>query len=119
MRLPAFKQPVEYSNNPVDSCTYPNELATARSLLSSPSANSLAVEVPQGIFGVPLITSIPYANVAISLFNEHGESYIYGYVPIVVAKCGVFLKEKGRSYYTPSSTTANTPKQLMLRVFSG
>ncbi|KAF2995682.1 hypothetical protein E8E13_002846 [Curvularia kusanoi] len=50
--------------------------------------------VPQGIFGVPLITSIPYANVAISLFNEHGESYIYGYVPIVVAKCGVFLKEK-------------------------
>ena len=51
----------------------------------------------QGIFGVPLIQSIPYANVAISLFNEHGESYIYGYVPIVVAKCGVFLKEKGRS----------------------
>ncbi|KAI4694279.1 hypothetical protein J4E81_006495 [Alternaria sp. BMP 2799] len=47
-----------------------------------------------GIFGVPLIQSIPYANVAISLFNEHGESYIYGYVPIVVAKCGVFLKEK-------------------------
>ncbi|OAG02867.1 RhoGAP-domain-containing protein [Paraphaeosphaeria sporulosa] len=51
-------------------------------------------EVPRGIFGVPLITSIPYANVAISLFNESGESYIYGYVPIVVAKCGVFLKEK-------------------------
>ncbi|PSN66551.1 RhoGAP-domain-containing protein [Corynespora cassiicola Philippines] len=49
---------------------------------------------PRGIFGVPLITSIPYANVAISLFNETGESYIYGYVPIVVAKCGVFLKEK-------------------------
>lgn len=52
---------------------------------------------PKGIFGVPLITSIPYANVAISLFNEAGESYIYGYVPIVVAKCGVFLKEKGTS----------------------
>jgi GTPase-activating protein SAC7 len=49
----------------------------------------------RGIFAVPLITSIPYANVAISLFNETGESYIYGYVPIVVAKCGVFLKEKG------------------------
>ncbi|KAH7384048.1 Rho-GTPase-activating protein 5 [Phaeosphaeria sp. MPI-PUGE-AT-0046c] len=50
--------------------------------------------VQPGIFGVPLIQSIPYANVAISLFNEHGESYIYGYVPIVVAKCGVYLKEK-------------------------
>lgn len=46
---------------------------------------------------MPLIQSIPYANVAISLFNEHGESYIYGYVPIVVAKCGVYLKEKGKS----------------------
>jgi hypothetical protein len=43
-----------------------------------------------------LHTSIRYANVAISLFNDEGQSYIYGYVPIVVAKCGVFLKEKGR-----------------------
>ncbi|KAK8163781.1 hypothetical protein IWX90DRAFT_415608 [Phyllosticta citrichinensis] len=51
-------------------------------------------EKPKGIFGVPLQESIKYANVAISLFNEQGESYIYGYVPIVVAKCGVFLKEK-------------------------
>ncbi|EKG16805.1 hypothetical protein MPH_06008 [Macrophomina phaseolina MS6] len=51
-------------------------------------------EKPRGIFGVPLQDSIKYANVAISLFNEEGESYIYGYVPIVVAKCGVFLKEK-------------------------
>ncbi|KOS19679.1 Rho-GTPase-activating protein 5 [Escovopsis weberi] len=47
-----------------------------------------------GIFGVPLRTSIVYANVAISLVDENGQSYIYGYVPIVVAKCGVFLKEK-------------------------
>jgi len=43
-----------------------------------------------------LHTSIRYANVAISLFNDEGQSYIYGYVPIVVAKCGVFLKEKGK-----------------------
>ena len=50
---------------------------------------------PQGIFGVPLRQSITYANVAISLVDEDGKSYIYGYVPIVVAKCGVFLKEKG------------------------
>ena len=47
-----------------------------------------------GIFGIPLRQSIQYANVAISL-EENGQSYIYGYVPIVVAKCGVFLKEKG------------------------
>lgn len=56
---------------------------------------------PQGIFGVPLRQSIVYANVAISLVDDNGKSYIYGYVPIVVAKCGVFLKEKGRCY-TPS-----------------
>ena len=50
---------------------------------------------PSGIFGIPLATSIKYANVAISLTKENGESYTYGYVPIVIAKCGVFLKEKG------------------------
>ncbi|KAK2793016.1 hypothetical protein FQN52_002164 [Onygenales sp. PD_12] len=49
---------------------------------------------PSGIFGVPLNVSITYANVAISLSREDGSSFIYGYVPIVVAKCGVFLKEK-------------------------
>ncbi|RFU34630.1 hypothetical protein B7463_g1729, partial [Scytalidium lignicola] len=54
-------------------------------------------EHPTGIFGVPLRQSITYANVAISLVDDDGKSYIYGYVPIVVAKCGVFLKEKGES----------------------
>ncbi|RKF82587.1 Rho-GTPase-activating protein 5 [Golovinomyces cichoracearum] len=52
------------------------------------------VDQPAGIFGVPLRKSITYANVAISLVDGEGKSYIYGYVPIVVAKCGVFLKEK-------------------------
>lgn len=60
-----------------------------------PSTESRA----QGIFGVPLRQSITYANVAISLIDENGQSYIYGYVPIVVAKCGVFLKEKGTAKY--------------------
>lgn len=58
-------------------------------------------ETPSGIFGVALQDSIRYANVAISLTNERGESYIYGYVPIVVAKCGVFLKEKGELRLSP------------------
>lgn len=51
-------------------------------------------EPSPGIFGVPLKQSIQYANVAISLVDAQGKSYIYGYVPIVVAKCGVYLKEK-------------------------
>lgn len=67
------------------------------------SSNSFVVKITkyfkatghQGIFGVPLRESITYANVAISLVDAEGKSYIYGYVPIVVAKCGVYLKEKG------------------------
>ncbi len=55
----------------------------------------ILVQAPVGIFGVPLSVSIKYANVAISLTNDEGQSYVYGYVPIVIAKCGVFLKEKG------------------------
>ncbi|KAK7520739.1 hypothetical protein IWZ03DRAFT_413448 [Phyllosticta citriasiana] len=67
-----------------------------RTLFSRPEliVSKTDQEKPKGIFGVPLQESIKYANVAISLFNEQGESYIYGYVPIVVAKCGVYLKEK-------------------------
>ena len=64
----------------------------------SPHADQNTVEEPSGIFGVPLGVSIRYANVAISLTNEDGESFIYGYVPIVVAKCGIFLKEKGKQH---------------------
>jgi hypothetical protein len=65
---------------------------------------------PQGIFGVPLRQSITYANVAISLVDEDGKSYIYGYVPIVVAKCGVFLKERGMyQYKTYYSSARNGP----------
>lgn len=58
-------------------------------------AELTTVTEPSAIFGVPLRQSIGYANVAISLVDAEGKSYIYGYVPIVVAKCGVYLKEKG------------------------
>ncbi|KAL1998102.1 hypothetical protein VTN02DRAFT_6854 [Thermoascus thermophilus] len=64
-----------------------------RFLFRKDKLTALAAQ-PRGIFGVPLNVSIKYANVAISLTNDNGESFIYGYVPIVVAKCGVFLKEK-------------------------
>ena len=63
--------------------------------------------VPQGIFGVPLAESIKYAYVAISLVDENEEPFIYGYVPIVVAKCGVFLKEKGMFDADPTTSIAD------------
>jgi hypothetical protein len=53
------------------------------------------VTTNNAVFGVALIESVPYANVTISLFYEGGESSIYGYIPKVVGKCGVFLKERG------------------------
>lgn len=48
-----------------------------------------------GVFGVHLHTSIRYANAAISLYNDENQAYTYGYVPILIAKTGIFLKEKG------------------------
>ncbi len=73
------------------------ERLTRKSVIE-PAAETTGPSEPQpapGIFGVPLRQSITYANVAISLVDGEGKSYIYGYVPIVVAKCGVYLKEKG------------------------
>lgn len=49
------------------------------------------------VFGVPLETSITYANTAITLTTDTGQSKIYGYVPVVVAKCTVYLKMHGTS----------------------
>ncbi|KAF2018600.1 hypothetical protein BU24DRAFT_418122 [Aaosphaeria arxii CBS 175.79] len=76
-----------------------------------------------GVFGVPLSTSIPYANTEVSLFDENGKPYVYGHIPIVVGKCGFFLKENGtetdRVLTTPGNdshveqliTTFNSPER--------
>jgi hypothetical protein len=47
------------------------------------------------VFGVTLAESIRYANVAISLYDADGKMFTYGYIPIVLAKTGVYLKAKG------------------------
>ncbi|ORY84622.1 Rho GTPase activation protein [Leucosporidium creatinivorum] len=55
--------------------------------------------LPQGssgegrVFGVSPEQSLKYASVAISMVGPDGKPYVYGYVPIVVAKCGMMLKE--------------------------
>ncbi|EIM91464.1 Rho GTPase activation protein [Stereum hirsutum FP-91666 SS1] len=45
------------------------------------------------VFGKPLKESLKYASVQISTANSNGELYVWGYIPVVVAKCGLFLKE--------------------------
>lgn len=51
------------------------------------------------VFGAALNQSIVYANVAISVADATGNTYIYGYIPIVVAKICVFAKDMGISIY--------------------
>jgi GTPase-activating protein SAC7 len=54
--------------------------------------------VPNGVvFGKPLKESLRYANVQISTADANGDLYVWGYIPVVVAKCGLYLKENGAS----------------------
>ncbi|KAL1666918.1 Rho GTPase activation protein [Schizophyllum commune] len=45
------------------------------------------------VFGKPLRESLRYASVQISTANANGELYVWGCIPVVVAKCGLYLKE--------------------------
>lgn len=47
------------------------------------------------MFGAPLPEALKQSSVAISLINQDGEQYVWGYVPAVVAKIGLFLKQHG------------------------
>lgn len=52
-------------------------------------------EVERKVFGVSLQVSLRYANVSISIEDDKGRKIIWGYIPIIVAKCGKHLKEYG------------------------
>ncbi|KAG9001421.1 hypothetical protein FRB94_004786 [Tulasnella sp. JGI-2019a] len=47
------------------------------------------------VFGKPLRESLKYASVHISTATATGDLYVWGYIPVVVAKCGLYLKENG------------------------
>ncbi|EKM58504.1 uncharacterized protein PHACADRAFT_252881 [Phanerochaete carnosa HHB-10118-sp] len=51
------------------------------------------VHPPSAIFGRPLRDSLKRANVQISTAGTGGELYVWGHIPVVVAKCGLYLKE--------------------------
>ncbi|KAK1927239.1 Rho GTPase activator [Papiliotrema laurentii] len=46
-----------------------------------------------GVFGIPLDESVRYASVQISTQDQDGSLHIWGVIPVVVAKCGLYLKE--------------------------
>lgn len=61
---------------------------------SSGGGGGLAAGSAAGlIFGVPLVTSLKNASVQISTAGPDGALYVWGYIPVVVAKCGLYLKE--------------------------
>ncbi|KAF9525630.1 Rho GTPase activation protein, partial [Crepidotus variabilis] len=45
------------------------------------------------VFEKTLRESLKYASVQISTANANGDLYVWGYIPVVVAKCGLYLKE--------------------------
>uniref|UniRef100_A0A0D2YF04 Rho-GAP domain-containing protein n=2 Tax=Fusarium oxysporum TaxID=5507 RepID=A0A0D2YF04_FUSOF len=67
------------------------------------------------VFRLPLPTSIRYANVAISRIDEDGVARIYGYIPIIVAKTGVYLKEKATAVEDIFATTGNPVRMSELQ----
>ncbi|KAF4437105.1 RhoGAP domain-containing protein [Fusarium austroafricanum] len=73
-------------------------------------------ETLPAVFGVPLLISIKYANVDISLVDEAGVSRIYGYIPLVVAKTGVFLKAKATEVEDIFATTGNPVRMSELQL---
>ena len=63
--------------------------------LSKNSNSEPSQEPIQTVLGASLSEVVRFANVAINLQNEKGESFVYGYVPTYIAKIGLFLKDKG------------------------
>ncbi|CAG8452150.1 16213_t:CDS:10, partial [Dentiscutata heterogama] len=57
----------------------------------------------RGIFGVDLAEGIEYARVPICMAGPDGKQYIYGYIPTIVAKCGMYLKEQGFGNKNPKN----------------
>ena len=46
------------------------------------------------------MSAIEYASVPICMAGADGRQYVYGYIPTIVAKCGMYLKEKGIVTYS-------------------
>ncbi|KAI9322241.1 Rho GTPase activation protein [Dichotomocladium elegans] len=61
------------------------------------ASNFKTMEMPivgKAVFGIPLAESIKYARVSISYIDDRTGKKCYGAIPVIVAKCGSFLKEE-------------------------
>ncbi|KAI0972498.1 Rho GTPase activation protein [Xylaria arbuscula] len=73
------------------------------------------IEQPSPIFGISIRQSITYANVRITLKNEQGASYAWGYVPVIVAAVGVFIKEQGLDVEDIFALSGNPARLMQLQ----
>ncbi|KAG8712396.1 hypothetical protein FRC11_000258 [Ceratobasidium sp. 423] len=75
--------------------TWWKQFKNAQGVILRRDPDDLVRHAPHTVFGIPLRESLRYASVQISTANPQGELYVWGYIPVVVAKCGLFLKENG------------------------
>ncbi|CAE7066469.1 unnamed protein product [Rhizoctonia solani] len=73
--------------------TWWKQFKNAQGAILKRDPDELVKHTPHTVFGIPLRASLRYASVQISTANPQGELYVWGYIPVVVAKCGLFLKE--------------------------
>lgn len=59
--------------------------------------------LPGTIFGQPLHYVLKCSSVPIRLADVNGEPYIWGYIPAIVAKTGLHLKQHGMSHIRKSN----------------
>ncbi|PHZ16961.1 Rho GTPase activation protein [Rhizopus microsporus ATCC 52813] len=58
------------------------------------SQRRFSAMVEKGVFGIPLVDSICYAHSRISFVDQRTGKDCNGVIPIVIAKCGSFLKQE-------------------------
>ncbi|KAI0104326.1 Rho GTPase activation protein [Nemania sp. FL0031] len=73
-------------------------------------------EKPSPIFGVPLQQSITYANHPVLLIGESGKNNVFGYLPVLVAKVGSFLKDEGIYVEDVFALNGNPARIMQLQI---
>ncbi|KAI9362199.1 Rho GTPase activation protein [Pilaira anomala] len=71
--------------------------------------------VERGVFGIPLIESVNYARTRISFNDEVTGKACNGFIPIIIAKCGAFLKDEALSTEGIFRLSGNVKRISMLQ----
>ncbi|KZP31803.1 Rho GTPase activation protein [Athelia psychrophila] len=92
--MPAASQPPPVPPTKANLKSWWNHFNFVQKVKHDAEAHIAAGEPVHTVFGKPLKESLRYASVQISTANAGGDLYVWGYIPVVVAKCGLYLKER-------------------------